>query len=197
MNSRLNGRKWKLTSEYLRINPMIIELTLTRYSCPLTLISHFNSISRHYPSQQGILAGDQETGYYSVRNRVVRTKERSTNTHASTLARHQSKGRTPTQMDRLGSNQTPMGSPNDWPPSRSHGRTRSIPNIFPSHSNPTSPITPSSPLASVDMLVGQSTGFVPSHGRNRSMGGGVLMSPAGTNASMLGAEHEWAGIQAR
>jgi hypothetical protein len=29
------------------------------------------------------------------------------------------------------------------------------------------------------------------------MGGGVLMSPAGTNASMLGAEHEWAGIQAR
>jgi hypothetical protein len=29
------------------------------------------------------------------------------------------------------------------------------------------------------------------------MGGGVLMSPVGSNATGLGAEHEWAGIQAR
>jgi hypothetical protein len=29
------------------------------------------------------------------------------------------------------------------------------------------------------------------------MGGGVLMSPAGSSGPMLGAEQEWAGIQAR
>jgi hypothetical protein len=101
-------------------------------------------------------------------------------------------------MDRLGSHQSPSSHGNEWPPSRmAHGRTRSIPSLFPSNSNPASPGTPTSPLSSVDMLVGQSTGFHASHGRNRSMGGGVLMSPVGSSGPVLGAEHEWADIQAR
>lgn len=108
------------------------------------------------------------------------------------------------QMDRRGSQQTASGSGNgigpgaEWPPSHlSHSRTRSIPALYASQSNPGSPIAPSSPLASVDMLLNQTTGFMPSHGRNRSMGQAALMSPTGSIGAALGAEHEWADIQAR
>lgn len=99
------------------------------------------------------------------------------------------------QMDRRqnGSHQTGAATASQM----AHSRNRSIPSLYGmAQSNPTSPVTPSSPLASVDMLVNQSTGFHPSHGRNRSLGGGVL-SPVGSNGPNLGSENEWADIQAR
>ena len=55
-------------------------------------------------------------------------------------------------------------------------------------------------MAATERRGSQQTGPALGHGRTKSLGGGmgsVPMSPAASGSPMLGAEHEWADIQAR